>query len=629
SPLQLVIQRLQGECEQLRAEKRDLERKVQHETLKSSRYMAETNDMQRNLMVENQRLQSEVSHMKDKLREYAATLELANDRLKQVDASERQLSLRCEVLDDTVRELEAMTARQRQSMDGLENDVDRLNELVAHLGDERDELLERTEVDAKRVRALWEETMLQHKAEATSLERAVERAKKEARVLQTQLNKCGAEAGDMRTKLSQASVVASQDSQRIQKLELEVVAMRQELGKSQQQTVTLSQSLQTVALQVEEQASKLRWTEAQLHDMTKTLEDTKREAATANDALQQSLEQLDVLKTEFATSMETYEGTIHDLRHGALAKTSQVEQLRVALNSEKKYAASIAAMLKTYMGDYHRVLSSVDHKLSDLKEHCHGNEDDFSNNHVQLEDQESYEKSIKEISEFRTVQGFWRVYNHLIRPNDLPNTTDYHLFKAGIKPMWEVLAIVGEQFDVGNEICGAVMSIRYNEDIISLWNRNADNSEACYRIRDTMRKLLNLPQFVSLEYKRHDTSLNDNSSFRNTTVWRNGEKARLQDDGTPMSPSAANAGQPAANQQQQPPPSSSRHPNGPSQQPQQQSRGDRSSGTNRSHNRREGNNTRGGSSGAWTRDTTIREKKDRTSSFSRNESTPDEEGWQS
>jgi translation initiation factor 4E len=46
-----------------------------------------------------------------------------------------------------------------------------------------------------------------------------------------------------------------------------------------------------------------------------------------------------------------------------------------------------------------------------------------------------------------------------------------------------VLAIIGEQFDVGNEICGAVISIRYNEDIISLWNRNADNNEACYRIR--------------------------------------------------------------------------------------------------------------------------------------------------
>ncbi|RLN62202.1 hypothetical protein BBJ29_002342 [Phytophthora kernoviae] len=159
---------------------------------------------------------------------------------------------------------------------------------------------------------------------------------------------------------------------------------------------------------------------------------------------------------------------------------------------------------------------------------------------------ESYEKSIKGLGDFKTVQDFWKIYNHLVRPNDLPNTMDYHLFKTGIKPMWEdaanrrggkwmvrlrkgiasrywedlVLAIIGEQFDVGNEICGAVISIRYNEDIISLWNRNADNNEACYRIRDTMRKVLNLPQFVALEYKRHDTSLSDNSSFRNTTLWR-------------------------------------------------------------------------------------------------------------
>lgn len=36
------------------------------------------------------------------------------------------------------------------------------------------------------------------------------------------------------------------------------------------------------------------------------------------------------------------------------------------------------------------------------------------------------------------VEGFWRLYNHMMRPNDLPNTMDYHLFKTGIKPMWEV-----------------------------------------------------------------------------------------------------------------------------------------------------------------------------------------------
>jgi hypothetical protein len=36
------------------------------------------------------------------------------------------------------------------------------------------------------------------------------------------------------------------------------------------------------------------------------------------------------------------------------------------------------------------------------------------------------------------VEEFWGYYNHLVRPNDLPNTCDYHVFKRGIKPMWEV-----------------------------------------------------------------------------------------------------------------------------------------------------------------------------------------------
>ena len=118
----------------------------------------------------------------------------------------------------------------------------------------------------------------------------------------------------------------------------------------------------------------------------------------------------------------------------------------------------------------------------------------------------------------------------MIRPNDIKTTTDYHLFKHGVSPTWEdpvnknggkwmvrlkkglssrlweelVLAIigkdsphlvepirilklyflfVGEQFDVGHEICGAVISVRHSEDIISVWNKTADNNEATTKIR--------------------------------------------------------------------------------------------------------------------------------------------------
>ncbi len=82
--------------------------------------------------------------------------------------------------------------------------------------------------------------------------------------------------------------------------------------------------------------------------------------------------------------------------------------------------------------------------------------------------------------------------------------------------------MIGEQFLVGEEICGAVCSVRnqvsntvsvlsvmfaVQEDIVSLWNRTADDPGITNRIRDTMRRVLNLPTNAILEYKRHDDCL--------------------------------------------------------------------------------------------------------------------------
>lgn len=58
-----------------------------------------------------------------------------------------------------------------------------------------------------------------------------------------------------------------------------------------------------------------------------------------------------------------------------------------------------------------------------------------------------------------------------------------HVADLWLSRVVQLLAVVGEQFDVGNEICGAVVSIRHSEDIISVWNRNADNADALAKIR--------------------------------------------------------------------------------------------------------------------------------------------------
>jgi hypothetical protein len=89
---------------------------------------------------------------------------------------------------------------------------------------------------------------------------------------------------------------------------------------------------------------------------------------------------------------------------------------------------------------------------------------------------------------------------------------------------WEeiILALIGGQFGgvPDGEICGAVLSVRYSEDILGVWNRNAANADVTDKIRDAIKKVLQIPPHAYMEYKPHQASLQDRSSFRNTQVWK-------------------------------------------------------------------------------------------------------------
>jgi translation initiation factor 4E len=109
-----------------------------------------------------------------------------------------------------------------------------------------------------------------------------------------------------------------------------------------------------------------------------------------------------------------------------------------------------------------------------------------------------YEKSTTKIATLATVESFWTIYSHLKRPSGLPTVSDYHVFKDGIRPVWEdeankkggkwivrlkkgvadrywedlLLAIIGDQFmEAGDEVCGAVLSVRSGEDVLSVWTK--------------------------------------------------------------------------------------------------------------------------------------------------------------
>mmetsp|Transcript_31942 Transcript_31942/g.74536 ORF Transcript_31942/g.74536 Transcript_31942/m.74536 type:complete len:194 (-) Transcript_31942:336-917(-) len=155
--------------------------------------------------------------------------------------------------------------------------------------------------------------------------------------------------------------------------------------------------------------------------------------------------------------------------------------------------------------------------------------------------QEPYEAQMKVIASIGTASEFWGVVCHCVPLSQVHDSigVDVHLFREGIQPMWEdaanrdggkwtlrlkkglahryweelLMAVVGEHFDVGEELCGCVLSCRHTEDIISVWNKTSLNRANCLRIQQTIRRVLELPLEAHFEYKPHVQALKDMSSY--------------------------------------------------------------------------------------------------------------------
>src|SRR5690606_1908715 len=115
--------------------------------------------------------------------------------------------------------------------------------------------------------------------------------------------------------------------------------------------------------------------------------------------------------------------------------------------------------------------------------------------------------------------------------NELPQGSDYHVFKEGIQPMWEdkqnrnggkwvvllsgqlknqlnhlwlstLLACIGASFDDDVQVNGVVVSIRKRIDKIALWTSDSSDMAAVRRIGEQFKQFLNLSN-IKISYQVH------------------------------------------------------------------------------------------------------------------------------
>jgi len=143
----------------------------------------------------------------------------------------------------------------------------------------------------------------------------------------------------------------------------------------------------------------------------------------------------------------------------------------------------------------------------------------------------AYESGLAEMPAFQHVETFWRYWHHMEPCSGLDLGSNYHLFRTGVKPMWEdeananggkwvltmknnpqlldrswswlAMALVGEELDDGDELCGVVVSLRAKVDRIQLWTRSKEDVEKLNGIAKKLVKLLDISEAdgIGLEFQ--------------------------------------------------------------------------------------------------------------------------------
>ncbi|ORY33011.1 translation initiation factor eIF 4e-like domain-containing protein [Naematelia encephala] len=149
-----------------------------------------------------------------------------------------------------------------------------------------------------------------------------------------------------------------------------------------------------------------------------------------------------------------------------------------------------------------------------------------------------YEKGLLTVGSFDTVEGFARYANNIRLPSQLARNSNYHLFKNGIRPMWEdpananggkwivlfrsaphlldigwanlFMSLIGEILDPSDEVCGIVASTRPKVDRLQVWTRGREDVEALNalgrRIVDCLALERGEVESMSLEFQYNSSN---------------------------------------------------------------------------------------------------------------------------
>ena len=156
-----------------------------------------------------------------------------------------------------------------------------------------------------------------------------------------------------------------------------------------------------------------------------------------------------------------------------------------------------------------------------------------------------YENQVKKLSTFSTIEDFWKIFQHLKKPDELNIGIEIDLFKNEIKPVWEeevnknggkialklnknytsiiweelIFAFIGGNFpdNIKNEINGILISSKKEFNVLQIWFREY-NFKIIKEIQYFIKNLLQIPKEIKLnavKFFKSNNNYNNNYNVNN------------------------------------------------------------------------------------------------------------------
>ena len=140
-----------------------------------------------------------------------------------------------------------------------------------------------------------------------------------------------------------------------------------------------------------------------------------------------------------------------------------------------------------------------------------------------------YESKNKKIAEFDTTEDFWKIYQHIKKPDNCQEGIQLKMFKDNIEPKWDdasnknggkmtllcnkeytsiiweeiILNIIGNIFpkNILDNINGVVFLSKNKYNTIQIWFREY-NENYCKALEQCIRNMIQIPNEVPIKFKK-------------------------------------------------------------------------------------------------------------------------------